>query len=204
MADHRNPDPRGAGQKPPFPKQQQPTPGSEAELRPHPDSGAGSYVGHGRLEGRVALVTGADSGIGRAVAVAFAREGAHVMISYLSEREDAEETRRLVDAAGRKAATLGGDLADEAHCERVVRETVERFGRLDVLVNNAGFQGRAVERFEDLDAARVEHTFRVNILAMFHLVRHALPHMKPGATIVNTASIQAYQPNPAILDYAAT
>jgi NAD(P)-dependent dehydrogenase (short-subunit alcohol dehydrogenase family) len=173
-------------------------------MRPRPDHGEASYVGHGRLEGRAALVTGGDSGIGRAVALAFAREGADVAISYLEEHEDAEETRRIVEAAGRAALLLPGDLASEAQCARVVRDTVARFGRLDVLVNNAAYQGRQLERFEELDPQRLERTFRTNILAMFHLVRHALPHLKAGAAIINTTSIQAYHPNPQILDYAVT
>ena len=187
-----------------MPPQQQRAPGSEGPMSPRPDHGERSYRGHGRLTDRVAIVTGADSGIGRAVALAFAREGAHVAIAYLDEHEDAEETARLVEDAGRKALLLAGDLAEEAQCARVVRETVERFGRLDVLVNNAGFQGRQLERFEDLDAARLDRTFRTNILSMFHLVRFALPHLRPGAAIVNTTSIQAYHPNPQILDYAVT
>jgi NAD(P)-dependent dehydrogenase (short-subunit alcohol dehydrogenase family) len=197
-------DPRKAGDKPPYPKQQQETPGSEREMRPRPDFGEQSYRGHGRLQDRVAIVTGGDSGIGRAVALAFAREGAHVAISYLDEHEDAAETKAVVEAAGRTCLAFPGDIGDEAHCARIVKETVERLGRLDVLVNNAAFQGRAVERFEELDAARVERTFRTNILAMFHLVRAALPHLKPGSVVINSTSIQAYHPNPQILDYATT
>jgi hypothetical protein len=173
-------------------------------MRPRPDFGEATYRGHGRLTDRVAIVTGGDSGIGRAVALAFAREGAHVVVSYLSEHEDAEETRRVVEAAGRSCLTIAGDLSDDALCARVVKATIDRFGRLDVLVNNHAHQGRSVERFEDLDAERVERTFRANVVSMFHLVRHALPHLKAGATIINTTSIQAYHPNPAILDYAAT
>jgi NAD(P)-dependent dehydrogenase (short-subunit alcohol dehydrogenase family) len=138
------------------------------------------------------------------VALAFAREGAHVVVSYLDEHEDAEETRRLVENAGRSVLLVPGDIGDEAHCAHLVERTVARFGRLDVLVNNAAYQGRQLERFEDLDAARLERTFRANILAMFHLVRHALPFMKAGASIINTTSIQAYHPNPQILDYAVT
>jgi NAD(P)-dependent dehydrogenase (short-subunit alcohol dehydrogenase family) len=173
-------------------------------MRPRPDYGEERYVGHGRLKDRVAIVTGGDSGIGRAVALAFAREGAHVTISYLDEHEDAEETKRAVEGAGRSALLVAGDLAEEGQCARVVRATVERFGRLDVLVNNAAYQGRQLERFEDLDAERIERSFRVNVISMFHLVRHALPHMKPGGVILNTTSIQAYHPNPQIIDYAAT
>jgi NAD(P)-dependent dehydrogenase (short-subunit alcohol dehydrogenase family) len=203
MARDRSEDPR-AGDRPPHPKQQQPSPGSEKAMRPRPDYGEKSYVGHGRLKDRVAIVTGGDSGIGRAVALAFAREGAHVVVSYLAEHEDAEETRRAVENAGRSVLLVPGDVGDEAHCKHVVERTIARFGRLDVLVNNAAHQGRQLERFEDLDAGRLEHTFRTNILAMFHLVRHALPHLKPGASIINTTSIQAYHPNPQILDYAVT
>lgn len=197
-------DPRDLGQKPPFPPQEQERPGTEQAMEPKPDHGESSYKGMGRLKDRVALITGGDSGIGRAVALAFAREGADVAIAYLSEHDDAEAAKRSVEEAGRKAITIPGDLADEGYCRRLVDETVKRFGRIDILVNNAAEQGKMVERFEDLDAARVERTFKVNILAMFHLTRHALPHMKPGSAIINTSSIQAYQPSPQILDYAAT
>jgi NAD(P)-dependent dehydrogenase (short-subunit alcohol dehydrogenase family) len=207
MADRKtpaNPDPRHAQPAPPFPKQAQDSPGSEAKMRPRPDYGEESYRGLGRLKDRVALITGGDSGIGRAVALAFAREGAHVAIAYLDEHDDAEETKRAVVAAGREALVVPGDIGDDGHCARLVRQTVERFGRLDVLVNNAAFQGKQVERFEDLDAERVMRTFRTNVVAMFNLTRHALPHLKPGAAIINTTSIQAYHPNPGILDYAST
>jgi NAD(P)-dependent dehydrogenase (short-subunit alcohol dehydrogenase family) len=202
MPDER--DPRAAGAKPPFQKQEQQGPGREAALRPRADHGEASYRGHGRLAGRVALVTGGDSGIGRAVAIAFAREGADVAIHYLDEHDDARETLRLVEETGRRGVAIAGDLASAAECERAVREAVERLGRLDLLVNNAAFQREAVERFEQIDAAGLERTFRVNVLAMFHLVRHALPHLEPGSSIVNVASIQAYQPSASILDYAAT
>ncbi len=197
-------DPREAGDKPRFDEKTQAHPGSEARMRTKPDFGEATYRGHGRLEGRVALVTGADSGIGRAVALAFAREGADVAIAYLSEDEDAKETERVVREAGRRAVLLRGDLADPKVCEAHVAATVATLGRLDVLVNNAAFQGKAVASIAEIDVERLERTFKVNVLAMFHLVRHALPHMKPGASIINTASIQAYQPSAAILDYAAT
>lgn len=200
----KNPDPRDAGPKPPFPQQSQPHPGHEGRMSPEPDYGEQSYKGLGRLEGRVALVTGGDSGIGRAVCLAFAREGADVAVSFLSEGDDAQQVKRVVEDAGRKALLLPGDLSVEAQCRKLVEDTVKRFGRIDILVNNAAYQGEAVERFEDFDPERLERTFRTNILAMFHLVRHALPHMKEGSTIINTSSIQAYDPSPAILDYAVT
>ncbi len=204
MAESSTADPRQQEMRPPFPEQEQAPPGSEAELQPRPDFGEQSYQGHGRLSGRIALLTGADSGIGRAVALAFAREGADIAFAYLSEHEDAAETRRVVEASGRAALGIAGDLADERHCAEVVEQTVRRFGRIDLLVNNAAFQGESVERFEQLDARRVERAFRTNIMAMFTLVRAALPHMQAGSAIINTASIQAYEPSPDILDYAAT
>jgi NAD(P)-dependent dehydrogenase (short-subunit alcohol dehydrogenase family) len=200
----RNPDPRSAGQKTPFTEKPQPHPGIEERMQEAPDYGEDSYKGLGRLKDRVALVTGGDSGIGRAVCLAFAREGADVAFAYLNEYEDAEKTRQLLENEGRQVLAMAGDLAVEAHCRKLVEDTVQRFGRIDVLVNNAAFQGKELEKFEDLDPERLERTFRVNILAMFHLVRLALPHMKPGSTIINTASIQAYQPSPSILDYATT
>jgi hypothetical protein len=173
-------------------------------MTPEPDYGLDSYKGLGRLKGRVALVTGGDSGIGRAVCLAFAREGADVAFGYLNEDPDADVTRRIVEDSGHQVLALKGDLTDEAVCRRLIEDTVKRFGRIDVLVNNAAWQGKAVEKFEEITAERLERTFRTNVLAMFHLVRYALPHMKEGASIINVASIQAYQPKPSILDYAST
>ncbi|QRK12746.1 SDR family oxidoreductase [Archangium violaceum] len=196
--------PREAGPKPPLPGQEQSHPGLETEMTPEPDYGLTSYKGLGRLKDRVALVTGGDSGIGRAVCLAFAREGADVAFAYLNEDPDAEVTRRVVEDSGHQVLSLKGDLTDESVCRRIIEDTVKRFGRIDVLVNNAAFQGEKVEKFEELTAERIERAFRTNILAMFHLVRYALPHMKPGSSIINVASIQAYQPSPGILDYAAT
>jgi len=158
-------DPKKSGKQPPFPPQEQQSPGSEKEMSPRPDYGVDSYEGHGRLKGRVALITGGDSGIGRAVAVAFAREGADVAIAYLSEQEDAEETQRWIEDAGQRALLLPGDIADERHCQKLIDETIRKFGRLDILVNNAAYQGKAVESFEQIDAERLDRTFRVNILA---------------------------------------
>jgi NAD(P)-dependent dehydrogenase (short-subunit alcohol dehydrogenase family) len=200
----KNQDPRHRGKKPPFDENAQRHPGSETEMREKPDHGELSYRGAERLLDKVALVTGADSGIGRAVALAFAREGADVAIVYYDEHDDAKETERLVTQAGRRALLLPGDLADPAFCETIVTKTVEELGHLDIVVNNAAHQAKSAESFADLTAERVERTFRVNILAMFHIVREALEHMPPGATIINTASIQAYKPSAAILDYAVT
>ena len=173
-------------------------------MREKPDHGEHSYKGAERLLDKVALITGADSGIGRAVALAFAREGADVAIVYYDEHDDAKETERLVTDSGRRALLLPGDLADPAFCETIVTNTVEELGHLDILVNNAAYQGKSVASFADLTAERVERTFRVNILAMFHIAREALEHIPPGGTIINTASIQAYQPMAAILDDATT
>jgi NAD(P)-dependent dehydrogenase (short-subunit alcohol dehydrogenase family) len=196
--------PRDAGPKPPQPAQEQASTGKESRMDPEPDYGFASYQGHARLEGKVALVTGGDSGIGRAVALAFAREGADVVIGYLENEDDARKSAELCESAGRKAITVGADIATDAQCKELVARAVRTFGRIDILVNNAAKQGKSVERFEDLDAERVESTFRTNILSMFFLVRHALPHMQEGSAIINTASIQAYKPSPQILDYAAT
>jgi NAD(P)-dependent dehydrogenase (short-subunit alcohol dehydrogenase family) len=197
-------DPKANGKKPPFDEREQRSPAQETKMRTKPDHGEESYKGYGRLAGRVALVTGADSGIGRAVALAYAREGADVAIAYLNEHDDANETKRIVEAAGKKAIVIAADLADAKECARVVDETVKAFGRIDILVNNAAYQGKVAEKFEDIDEERVERTFRVNILAMFHIVRRALPHMKEGGAIINTSSIQAYNPDASILDYAST
>jgi NAD(P)-dependent dehydrogenase (short-subunit alcohol dehydrogenase family) len=196
--------PKEKGPTPPFPKQEQQPPGSEAAMRPRPDHGEASYKGFGRLKDKVAVITGADSGIGRAVALAFAREGADIVVSYWSEHEDARETGRIVEQAGRRAVLVAGDLAEEAQCARVIDTAARELGRIDLLVNNAAFQGKQVEKFEQIDSQRLRRTFAVNIEAMFHLIRHALPWMKPGSAIINTASVQAYHPSAAILDYATT
>ena len=197
-------DPKQKGPTPPFPKQEQQAPGTEQAMEPRPDHGESTYKGFGRLKDKAAVVTGADSGIGRAVALAFAREGADVLVSYWNEHEDARETQKLVEAAGRRAVLVPGDLAEESHCRRVIEAAAREFGRIDLLVNNAAYQGKAVEKLEEIDAQRLRRTFAVNIEAMFHLVRHALRWMTPGSAIINTASVQAYHPSPAILDYAST
>jgi len=192
-----------AEHKPPFPEQQQEHPGDEAAMQPRADHGEKTYKGSGKLKGMATLITGADSGIGRAVALAFAREGADVLISYLEEDGDASETAHLVQEAGRKALAVPGDIGDEKHCRQLVEQALDHFGRLDVLVNNAAYQ-MAQEKLEDFTAEQIERTYRTNVFAMFHLCKAAVPRMKPGGSIINTASIQAYDPSPFLLDYAST
>ena len=197
-------DPTTQHPEPEQPAQQLEHPGREEEMEQQPDYGEDSYRGSGRLEGRRALVTGGDSGIGRAVALAFAREGADVVISHLPEEQvDADETVRVVQAAGRKGLSLPGDLVDEAYCREIVERTVRELGGIDILVNNAAYQ-MARAGLEEISAEELEHTFQVNIFAMFHTCKAALAHMQPGSAIINTASIQAYEPSPSLLAYAAT
>jgi NAD(P)-dependent dehydrogenase (short-subunit alcohol dehydrogenase family) len=197
-------DPRHAGPTPPQPKQQQEPPGYTDEMSPTPDHGEHSYKGSGKLTGRAAIITGGDSGIGRAVAIAFAREGADLVLSYLPEEEDdAREAARWVEEAGRRAILMPGDIAEQAQCRQIVERTMAEFGRLDILVNNAAFQ-RTYEKLEDITAEEWDRTYRVNIHAMFYLSQAAVPHMRPGAAIVNTASIQAKNPSPQLLAYAST
>jgi len=203
MATDEPQDPRKAGDAPPYPAPPQEVPGTEAALTPDADHGESSYRGAGRLADRVALITGADSGIGRAVALAFAREGADVVIAYLNEHDDARETQRLVEEAGRRAITIAGDISDEAHCTSLVRRTLDELGRLDVLVNNAAYQ-MTRESIQEISTEEFDRTFRTNVYAMFWLSKAALPHMRPGGAIINTASIQAEQPSGQLLPYAAT
>jgi NAD(P)-dependent dehydrogenase (short-subunit alcohol dehydrogenase family) len=180
-------------------------PGSDQELTPTADHGEESYHGSGKLTDRVAVITGGDSGIGRAVALAYAREGADVVVSYLSETEDrdAEETRALVEAAGRRCVLIRGDLAEATHCRGVIDRAMAEFGRLDILVNNAAFQ-RTYENLEDIPDEEWDYTFRTNISAMFYLAKAAVPHMRSGASIINVSSIQSDKPSPMLLAYAST
>jgi NAD(P)-dependent dehydrogenase (short-subunit alcohol dehydrogenase family) len=189
--------------KPPFPKQQQPMPGTTGAMKPVPDHGETSYKGSGRLAGKRAVITGGDSGIGRAVAIAFAREGADVLISYLEEDGDARETERYVKDAGRKAVLVPGDLQRPDHCRAVIAKAVSELGGLDILVNNAAHQA-TFKSIEDISDQEWELTFKVNIHAMFYLTKAAVPHMKPGSCIINTASINSDAPNPTLLAYATT
>jgi NAD(P)-dependent dehydrogenase (short-subunit alcohol dehydrogenase family) len=188
---------------PPFKPQQQPVPGDQGKMEPYPDCGETSYKGSGRMANKIALITGADSGIGRAVAIAFAREGADVAISYLDEHEDAKETARWVEEAGRQCILLPGDLADKAHCSAVVDATVEKFGRIDVLVNNAAFQ-MTHETLEDIPDEEWVKTFDINITAMFRICKAALPSMRAGSSIINTSSVNSDSPKPTLLPYATT
>jgi len=189
--------------KPPHPDQKQNPPGTEAEMQPKVDHGESSYKGSGKLEGKKAVITGADSGIGRAVAIAFAREGADIVIAYLNEDEDARETAKWVKDAGRKAVLVAGDIQEEQHCKEIIDRAVEALGGIDILVNNAAFQ-MSHESIQELTADEIDRTFRTNVYAMFYLCRFAEPHLKPGATVINTTSINAYKPSPGLLAYAAT
>jgi NAD(P)-dependent dehydrogenase (short-subunit alcohol dehydrogenase family) len=196
-------DPKKIHKQPPYSGKKQPPPGSEEEMRPQADHGEASYEGTGRLDGRRALITGADSGIGRAVALAFAREGADVAISYLSEETDARETERLVTEAGRKAVLLPGNIGESTVCEAVARKAIDAFGAVDILVNNAAFQ-RSYGKFEDISDEEFEEAYHVNVFAMFRLCKAILPQMKEGGSIINTASIQSFDPSPNLIPYAST
>ena len=205
MADRPNmQDPCNQYPRPPFPRQPQPVPGLAAKMDPVPDHGERSYQGSGKLLGRKALVTGGDSGIGRAAAIAFAREGADVAISYLgSEEADAKEVIALIEAAGRKALALPGDVTDEAWCRQMVAETVAGLGGLDILVINAGHQ-QSRESIDKVTSKDFDTTMKTNLYAMHWITQEAVPHLPPGAAIITTASVQAYDPSGTLLDYATT
>ena len=197
-------DPREQYPRPDFPEQEQKHPGLASEMEPEPDYGYETYRGLGRLKGRTAIITGGDSGIGRAVALAFAREGADVALSYLdAEESDAEVTARVVEEAGQRVIRVPGDISERAQCARVVQRAVEEFGRVDILVNNAAYQ-MTFDSLEAIPDDLLLHTFKTNIIAMFWMCQEALPHLKEGASIINVASIQAYQPSPPLLPYATT
>jgi NAD(P)-dependent dehydrogenase (short-subunit alcohol dehydrogenase family) len=185
------------------PAQQQQPPGTQSEMRPKPDCGEESYVGSGRLAGKAAVITGGDSGIGRAVAIAYAREGADVLISYLEEDDDAQETARLVEDAGRKAVLVRGDISDAQHCRDIVATAVEEFGRVDILVNNAAYQ-MTHESLEEIPDEEWDYTFATNVSAMFHLCKAAAPHMAPGSSIIGSSSVNSDMPSPTLAPYAAT
>ena len=194
---------KSSDSKPDIPKQQQSPPGETKAMTPRPDHGEESYRGSGKLAGRAALITGADSGIGRAVALAFAREGADVVVSYLNEHEDAKETQRLVEGAGRKCLLVPGDIGQAEHCRTLVKKSVEALGRIDILVNNAAHQ-MTFDALEKIPDEEWDKTIAVNLSAMFYITKAAMPHMKEGGSIINTASINADVPNPSLLAYATT
>jgi NAD(P)-dependent dehydrogenase (short-subunit alcohol dehydrogenase family) len=196
-------DPREKGPKPPHATTNQEYPGTEAEMDPKPDYGEKTYKGTGKLAGKAAVITGGDSGIGRAVALAFAREGADVLIAYLSEEDDAKETARVVEAAGRRCVAVAGDIRDEAHCQSIIDRAVKEFGKVDVLVNNAAYQ-MTREDISEISTEEFDRTVRTNLYAMFWLTKAAVPHMPEGGAVINTSSIQADSPSPQLLPYAMT
>lgn len=185
------------------PQHQNQQPGIESKMTPRPEADDASYRGSGKLRSKVALITGGDSGIGRSTAIFFAREGANITLVYLNEHNDAKETKRLVEAEGQGCALMAGDIGDESFCQQVVEQTVREFGRLDILVNNAAEQ-HPQKSITDISAEQLERTFRTNIFAMFYLTKAALPHLKQGSTIINTASVTAYRGNPQLIDYSST
>lgn len=199
MNDTKSPD----TPQPPFPEQQQKVPGTTSQMDPAPDHGEESYKGSGRLEGKTAIITGGDSGIGRAVAIAFAREGADVLVSYLCEDEDAEETRKWVEKADRKCVLVPGDISDADHCREIVKTAVSEFGKVDILVNNAAHQ-MTFKSLDEISDEEWQDTFATNIHAMFYLAKAAVPNMGEGGAIINSASVNSDNPNPSLLPYATT
>ncbi|UPK66651.1 SDR family oxidoreductase [Chitinophaga filiformis] len=189
--------------QPEFIEQEQELPGSEQKMNPRPDHGENTYKGSGKLVGRKAIITGADSGIGKAIAIAYAREGADVLISYLSEEEDAKETAAYVEKEGRKAILFPGDISSEEHCKEMVDRAVREFGGLDILVNNAAFQV-AHESLQEISSEEWDKTLRVNVTAMFYLCKAAEPHLQPGSAVINTTSVNAYTPKPTLIPYTVT
>lgn len=192
-----------ADEKQTMPPQQQPEPGKEGLMNPRPEFRGEDYKAAGKLQGKVAIITGGDSGIGRSVAVLFAREGADVAILYLDQHQDADETRRVVEEQGRQCLTFAGDVADEGVCRKLIEETLSTFGKLDILINNAAEQ-HPQERFEDITQQQWEKTFRTNVFGMFQMTQAALPHLGKGASIINTSSVTAYKGNPMLIDYSST
>ncbi|NJK50449.1 SDR family oxidoreductase [Candidatus Gracilibacteria bacterium] len=185
------------------PQTQDSQPGRESDMTPKPQSDDSKYRGSDKLKEKVVLITGGDSGIGRAVAIAYAKEGADVAIVYLNEHEDAEKTKQMVEQNGRRCITIAGDIGDEQFCQQVIQKTVDQLGKLDILVNNAAEQ-HPQESIEKISSEQLERTFRTNIFSMFYLTKAALPHLKEGSAIVNTTSVTAYQGNPQLLDYSST
>ncbi|MFF7969867.1 SDR family oxidoreductase [Streptomyces sp. NPDC007905] len=207
MTEHRSPQPDPTTQhaRPDFPSQDQPHPGWTGPMDPPPDHGEESYRGAGRLDGLKTVITGGDSGIGRAVALAFAREGADVLFTHLAEEEDdARETSRLVEEAGRKAVAVSCDIREEGNCRALIERAVGEFGRIDVLVNNAAYQMSQPDGIEAISTEQFDRVMRTNLYGMFWLTKFALPHIPAGGSVINTTSVQAYKPSPHLLDYATT
>jgi NAD(P)-dependent dehydrogenase (short-subunit alcohol dehydrogenase family) len=196
-------DPKEKYSSEPFPEQQQETPGNEQQMMPKADHGEESYKGCGKLAGRKAIITGGDSGIGRAVAIAFAREGADILIAYLDEHADAADTARYIEAAGRKAVLVGGDIREESHCRRIIDIAVSELGGIDIIVNNAAFQ-MSRKSLKEVSTEEWDRTFKTNIYPMFYLCKMAEEHLKPGSSVINTTSVNAYKPKPTLIAYAAT
>jgi NAD(P)-dependent dehydrogenase (short-subunit alcohol dehydrogenase family) len=201
--ENTNQDPTQKYESEPMPKQNQDIPGTETEMTPKADHGETSYVGTGKLKGRKAVITGGDSGIGRAIAIAYAREGADVLIAYLNEDEDAQETARLVEEAGQKAILVAGDIREEEHCRLIINKAVLEFGGIDILVNNAAFQ-MSRQSLQEVSSEEWDRTFKTNIYPMFYLCKIAEEYFKPGSTVINTTSVNAYKPRPTLIAYAAT
>lgn len=189
--------------KPPFPSQQQEYPGLQSKMNPVPESGRDIYTGSGKLQDKVAIITGGDSGIGKAIATLYAKEGADVVISYLSENPDAEDTKNAVEEAGRKCFAVSGDIRSEDHCKDIVQKTVDMFGKVDILVNNAAYQ-MSHQSIDEFDEVELDNHFKSNVYPLFYFCKASVPHMEPGSSIINTTSIQAYQPSPTLLAYAPT
>jgi hypothetical protein len=189
--------------KPPYPNQKQEMPGTETAMEPKPDHGESTYKGSGKLNGRKAIITGGDSGIGKAVAIAFAREGADVLISYLNEHEDAQEAEALIKKEGRRVVLVPGDISAESHCQQIVDRAVAELGGIDIIVNNAAFQ-MSRESLQEISSDEWDYTFKTNIYAMFYLCKAAEQHLKPGSTVINTTSVNAYTPRPTLIPYTAT
>jgi hypothetical protein len=195
--------PKHMGDKPPFPQKRQPQPGQEKDMNPKPDYGLDSYVGHDKLKDKVAIITGADSGIGRAVALAYAREGADVIINYNQSDDDANETLQAIETTDRKGILFKADIRDEVQCQNLVERAITEFGRVDIVVNNAAFQ-ESHESILEITSDELDKTFKTNIYPMFYITKAALPHMKEGGSIINTASIQAFEPSSSLIAYATT
>lgn len=189
--------------KPPYPAQEQDMPGSEQKMDPKPDHGEKTYKGSGKLTGCKAIITGADSGIGKAVAIAFAREGADILISYLNEEADAEETATYVEEAGRKAILFPGDITEEEHCKAMIDRAIKEFGQIDILVNNAAYQMQHTS-LQEISSEEFDYTFKTNVYSMFWLCKAAEPYLKPGSSVINTSSVNAYTPNETLMPYTVT